>query len=279
MYNISVLLTCHNRKEKTIKCLKHLFSQQDLDINFNLSVFLVDDGSIDGTSEAVSSHFPSVKIIKGKGDLFWNRGMYLAWKTALNEVKSNYFLWLNDDTFLKINAVKTLLNDITAESIICGVTISEINGGITYGGFLHRNKKLMLPNGSIQRCDYFNGNCVLIPASVVDKIGINDPYYHHALGDFDFSLRAKKKGIENFISSESIGFCELHEYMPAWLNSEFSLMRRIRYLYTPQSGCDPREYFYFDLKHSGIFIGILHFITIHARLIFPDLYFRFFIDR
>ena len=42
---IAVLITCHNRKEKTLKCLRTLYSQT-LPAGAEISVYLVDDGLI-----------------------------------------------------------------------------------------------------------------------------------------------------------------------------------------------------------------------------------------
>ena len=77
MKTIAALITCFNRKEKTILCLTNLFKQPLLN-NFELDVFLTDDGCTDGTAEAVGKMFPQVHIIKGDGNLFWNRGMYMV---------------------------------------------------------------------------------------------------------------------------------------------------------------------------------------------------------
>ena len=70
---IAAIITCHNRKEKTLVCLKSLFQ-----IIQNIDVFLTDDGSTDGTSEAVKKIYPQVNIIQGDGNLFWSRGMYIV---------------------------------------------------------------------------------------------------------------------------------------------------------------------------------------------------------
>ena len=52
MNNLAVLITCHNRKNKTIQCLRNLYKQTDF-INFKTEIFLVDDNSTDGTSETI----------------------------------------------------------------------------------------------------------------------------------------------------------------------------------------------------------------------------------
>ena len=61
MYQIAVLLTVYNRKDKTIRCLSRLFEQQDAS-RFSLSVFVVDGGSSDGTTDSIRFLFPSIHL-------------------------------------------------------------------------------------------------------------------------------------------------------------------------------------------------------------------------
>ena len=49
---IAVLITCFNRKEKTSNCLSSFYASTFRE-NFVFDLYLVDDGSTDGTSEAV----------------------------------------------------------------------------------------------------------------------------------------------------------------------------------------------------------------------------------
>ena len=95
----AVLLTVFNRKDKTLQCLSQLFDQLPVE-DIQIDVFLTDDGCTDGTAEAVENLFPSVHILEGSGDLFWNRGMLMAWKAAADARDYDAYLWLNDDTFL-----------------------------------------------------------------------------------------------------------------------------------------------------------------------------------
>ena len=81
MCKIAVLITSYNRREKTLTCLKNLMEQDEIP-GLQLSIYLVDDNSSDGTTEAVRSHYPSVNIIKGTGQLFWAGGMRTAWREA-----------------------------------------------------------------------------------------------------------------------------------------------------------------------------------------------------
>jgi GT2 family glycosyltransferase len=112
--SIAVLMTCHNRKLKTLVTLESLF-KQTLTSEIALSVYLVDDGSTDGTSEGVQQKYPQVKLFSGDGNLFWNGGMRIAFSEAMKD-EPDYYLWLNDDTVLAPEALNTLLT--TSRAVI-----------------------------------------------------------------------------------------------------------------------------------------------------------------
>ena len=272
--NIAVLMTCHNRCQSTIKCLKSLFNQR-LPADINLKVYLVDDASTDGTSQLVNSIFPSVKIFKGTGDLYWNRGMHLAWKKALlTEIDYDFFLWLNDDVQLKDMGLSNLINDATKKnnSIICGVMESKISKGkVTYGG-RYLNEVLVKPSGFPKSCELINGNMVIVPKSIVDDIGILDNFYTHAIGDFEYGLRAIKNGYKCYISSLTVGFCEKNSSPPDWRSNKINIINRIKSLYSPLGYCHPYHFFVFKYKYFGLMSALRTFISIHLRLIIPSLW-------
>ena len=91
--NIAAILTVHNRREKTLCCLRYLFDalkayngQKGTTSTIALSVFVTDDGCTDGTANAIREKFPSegIHVIQGDGNLFWAGGMRLAWQTAID---------------------------------------------------------------------------------------------------------------------------------------------------------------------------------------------------
>jgi GT2 family glycosyltransferase len=271
---IAVLLTCHNRKNKTINCLNALHAA-DLPLEYCMDVFLVDDGSTDNTSQAVKESFPHVTIIKGDGKLYWNQGMLLAWKTAAKTKKYDFYLWLNDDTNIYKNALIELTessNKFYHKKNIIGTTIDPNTKNISYGGRLN-DRSLIIPNGKIQKCDLFNGNIVLIPKAVFSSIGFNNKQFRHALGDFDYGLRSAKNGINSFICPNINGECEEHHEFNICFNPNEKLIKRVLNLYKPL-GNNPIEFFKFDLLHRTIFTAIFHFFTIHLRVLFPTLWIK-----
>lgn len=268
MQTIAVLMTVFNRKDKTLECLRRLYVQLPF-VGYQVNVYLTNDGCTDGTPEAVKDQFPDVNIINGSGNLYWNRGMYTAWQEA---AKKNYdfYLWLNDDTYVYPKMLRSLLNASSAKddkAIIVGATRSLDGKKITYGGRLS-NGNIPTPNGELEPVSHFNGNIVFVPRYVYNKLGNLDYYFSHSKGDFDYGLRAAKAGIEMYQVGEYLGECDLHETLDKWCNPDVPLAQRWKMLYRP-NGMPPKETFHLEKRHDGIFIAIFHYITVHIRCLFP----------
>ncbi|MBN2779201.1 MAG: glycosyltransferase family 2 protein [Bacteroidales bacterium] len=271
--NIAAIMTCHNRKDKTLNCLKTLF-QASLPEGCYLDIHLVDDGSTDGTSEAVKHQYPQINIYHGDGNLFWTRGMHLAWQKAAAKNCYDYYLWLNDDVTLFNNFLVDLLdvNKKYPDSIVCGVTRSEKNEKATYGGRDSKGK-LLIPNGQPQLFDgVFNGNIVLISKYIYQKAGNLDPLFKHAIGDYDYAMRAKSKDILAYVTPNYSGICEEHESLPKWCLPEIPLRIRVKSLYSPLGNAQPKYFFLFEKRHFGIAVASKHLLSIHLRLLFPKLW-------
>lgn len=251
---IAVLLTCFNRKEKTLQCLESVFAQLMPD-GVQLQVFLVDDGSRDGTSEAVKIKYPQITILTGDGNLFWAGGMRMAWKTALKSGKNDYFWLINDDTIMYPETLANLLKaddyaiDVYGKSgIYSGCTLDPVTGMHSYGGEkLISNDNYatepVLPNGSYQTSEFTNANILLIPNSVVDKVGIFSEKYIQSIADYDYSMRVSRAGLPVLLLPDYAGTCEYDhvKYEEAVIPS---LRKRVRNLYGAK-GYSYNEFLYF----------------------------------
>ena len=264
MNKIAAILTCHNRKEKTLACLHSLFS-----IISTIDVFLVDDGSTDGTSTEVIKLYPQVKIIKGSGNLFWSRGMYTAWKEAV-KYDYDYFLWLNDDVELYPFFFEELMECNKQEGGNCIITglIEDFDKTRTLYGGSDKKKTLLQANGQPQKVIHLNGNVVLIHKSVVDKIGIMDSKLHHDLGDVDYGLTAIENGINVYTTRRPVAagysndFCRVRKW-------GVSLKQRLKKLNSPL-GSPPSINFYFRKKHYGLFNACIYWCYLYILNILPD---------
>lgn len=280
MKKLAVLLTCYNRKEKTINCLKSLDSaihKSSLDIH--VEVYLVDDGSKDGTAEAVLQSYPDVNIISGTGNLFWAGGMRLAWKTALN-ASIDFYLLLNDDTFLFEDSIDRILKasieyntENLCDAIFIGSTIDKVTGKATYGGrklYSQNNPKSYLVHNETKlvECDLGNANIMLVPNSIVQKIGILSEKYTHSIADHDYTLKAKKEGFKVFVMPGALGNCtnDGNRGLPAGSK----LTKRIEYLYS-QKGISYKEYLYF-IRSQFPFHLPGAFLKLWLKTLFPGLY-------
>ncbi len=272
MKTIAVLLTVFNRREKTLQCLERLYRQVPLE-GYEVDVYLTDDGCTDGTPEAVAAQYPKVRVIHGGGDLYWNRGMWTAWDTAARARDYDYYLWLNDDTFVRDRMLQVLTAAATAthdEAIIVGATEDIAHQAITYGG-RRKGKGIPRPDGTLTEVDYFNGNIVLIPQSVYRVLGNLDHYFTHSKGDFDYGMRARKAGIRMLQAGEVLGECDEHPTLDKWCNPDVPLAQRWKMLYRP-NGMPPLETFHLEKRHCGLFTACFHFVTVHVRCLFPRLW-------
>ena len=266
--NVAVLLTVHNRREKTLACLEKIYKQQ-LPACVSVDTYLTDDGCTDGTREAVRMQFPQVHIIDGDGSLFWNRGMIAAWNAAA-ESDYDFYLWLNDDTFIYNDVLKRLLecserhNDC---AIVVGTTcaLNDVDT-ITYGGV--RNGKLVTDISKEQKCTTFNGNIVLVPKNVYKLLGTNDHYYRHSLGDYDYGLTATECDIDIWIAQGIMGECSRHERPTVWMDSSQSFSMRWKNFFSPV-GNNPFEFFHFRKKHFGKVDACKTFVSNFAHFLFP----------
>ncbi len=269
--SMAVLLTVHDRKVKTLQCLRQLHSLLPLE-GFQVDIFLVDDGCTDGTPELVASEFPDVRIIQGDGNLYWNRGMLLAWKTAASVKDYSAYLWLNDDTILTGDALSAMTGLLGSrrDCIVVGTTADETDGHVTYGG--RNGDKVVEPNGEYQACETLTGNCVLVPDEVFHRIGMLDPVYSHSLGDVDYGLTARRNGIDVLVAPKIVGYCDYNSKVPKWQRPEVPFRERWKALFTPLAYTNPPEYFHYKRKNFGIIPAILSQFSIMLHVAAPKLW-------
>jgi len=260
MPTLTAVLTCHNRKATTLACLEHFFAQQ-APTGLRLQAVLVDDGSTDGTAAAVADAFPAVQVLPGSGRLYWAGGMRLAFAAA-RAAGADYYLWLNDDTHLHPDAVPRLLDTLAAvstdgdDAVIVGTTHDPDTGRPTYGGrvrcsWWHPLKyTLVAPTTHPVPCTVMNGNCVLIPAPVAQAVGNIDASFTHAMADFDYAMRVRRRGLGVWAAPGSVGTCAPNAATGSWEDPQLSLRDRWRRMQGPK-GLPFREWATYARRYAG----------------------------
>lgn len=288
---IAVLLTCYNRKEKTVACLNSLNRALDsVRDRVNVEVFLTDDGCTDGTSDAVKNIFPSnlFHIIKGNGNLFWAGGMRVAWNEALKRHNEwDYYLLINDDVKFLPNVSDELFKaeefsktHYGKEGICSGLTCDTNDANkITYGGGRWKNRFLastetITYNGEPQACDFTNANILLVPKYVVDKIGIFHKGYHHGKADYDYTCVASNKGIPVLLTGNAVGKCDNDHIKYAFIARKvvsMSLKERKVFYKKPINSID--DYLLFVRRTSPIrypWVALGRYLNLY----FPKFYYK-----
>ena len=278
---VAAILACHNRKTLTLACLDALYSQELTQLA-DIQTYLLDDGSTDGTAEAVQSRFNNVNVIKADGSLFWNEGMRTAFQAAL-DAGADYYLWLNDDTTLYENALEllikthhTLSSNGTSDAIIIGSVQDPNTKKLTYGGMIKNSNwhpfhfQLIPPTDTPQQCYVMHGNCVLIPDEVAKKVGNMDSGYSHAIGDIDYAFKARKHGASIWSAPGYAGTCSTNPTEGSWLDTSLSLKQRWKHMKSPK-GLPPSDWLLFSRKHAGFFwpvFGFLPYVKLFISALF-----------
>lgn len=249
----AVLITCHNRRETTLRCLRAL-TEQRLPVGHTLRVILTDDGSTDGTGDAVRREFPATTVLQGDGNLFWVGGTLLAWQAAR---PADFYLWLNDDVELRPDALRTLFDVHQSAgdpaAIVVGATCDPETGKTGTGGMRRRgwyNVSIMVPSGRVEMCDSMNGNIVLVPRVVEQRIGCLDSSYTHFFADGDYGIRARKHGIPVLLAPAHLGECRLNPLTDTSFDTSLTTKQRWQKMCGPKGYRRPREWWAFVRSHA-----------------------------
>ena len=245
---LAVLIASHNRRDATLGCVSRLLPQLGEDDG----VYLVDDGSCDGTADAVSGlNDNRMKVFNGGGSLFWSKGMRKAWGAAVAESQDwDGFLWLNDDTELRSDAIAKMMAVNDGENIVVG-ELENAKGEIVYG---------MRPGG------LFTGNCVLVPRKVYERLGMICGEYSHAWADSDYAMMAKRAGI-GVVSARVVGKTEWHPNRPPLKG--LSLKRRMELLYHPK-GWNLHDLWLYRRRNWGVLAALVSCVHLVCHVMRGD---------
>jgi len=258
---IAAILTCYNRKEKTLICLQRLFDSADVynadkeeeDI-ISISVFMTDDACTDGTADAVREKFAErpITIVLGDGSCYWAGGMRLAWRKAIDSSKEKqyaFYLLLNDDTEMMDNAFSELfachqyaLQQYGKPGIYSGIVCQPGHPEIvTYSGdvFTSNSKskfRRLGPSDNPQMVDQTNANILMVSQEVVTAVGIFYDGYIHGMADYDFCMSVRRAGFPALITRSVCGACEYDHLSQKHVLEKLmnmTLAERKQYVYAP----------------------------------------------
>jgi GT2 family glycosyltransferase len=202
----AVLILNWNRKEDTAECVQSVLKMRVR----RGDVFVVDNGSTDGSSLYLCQLFPMVSIIEHERNFGYAKGNNAAIQQLLRK-RYSQFLLLNNDVLVDPYLLHELFRVMEFHNEI-GVV-----GGLNYyysdpnkiqfsGGLIDWNRgntyditKWQLDGkqfASQREVDTVEGSCMLIRSEVFEKIGFFDERYFLNFEETDFCCRAKRHGFK-----------------------------------------------------------------------------------
>jgi hypothetical protein len=174
----------------------------------NLDVIVVDNGSTDGTAEALAEAHPEVEVLRCEQNQWISGGLNVGIRHAL-AAGYDYLLLLNNDIEVDPGMVRELVAVAESDSTIGCVGpkayyFSERNRLWSAGGKLSFREAMTRERGMreidrgqydrTEEVDYINGCAMLVPRRVQLQTGLWDTNYNICVEDADWCMRAKRLG-------------------------------------------------------------------------------------
>jgi polyisoprenyl-phosphate glycosyltransferase len=108
---IDFVVPCYNEEQGIVRLAKELREFEEFE---NVRIFIVDNGSIDGTRTAIAQNFKEsakVKIIHVSKNLGYGHGL----KTGISATDSDWVGWFHADLQVNIESIKEMITGFNSE--------------------------------------------------------------------------------------------------------------------------------------------------------------------
>lgn len=211
---VAVIVLNYNGRDLTLQALESVRRMRYP----SYEIIVVDNGSSDGSAEAVRKAFPDVIVVHAEHNLAVSGGYNLGMRTAI-ERGAEFFLLLNND----IETDPGLL----AELMAVAVRDPRI-GAVGAKTYFHEDRQRIFSAGGILRFAhtitqergqgeldrgqfdrdeerlYANGNGMLIRRTAVEAAGLWDPLFHLAVEDADWCTRIRERGFSVWYAHKAV---------------------------------------------------------------------------
>ena len=206
--DLSIIIVNWNTKNLLLQCLESVYQTIK---RIEMEVFVVDNGSIDGSIAAAKGRFPEVKFIQNEINL----GFARANNQALSLAKGRYLLLLNPDTQVKKGALERLISFMDAHPEAGGAGAQLLNSDGSRQNSIANFPSLAteLLNKSLLRwlfpkaypgkernylepieVDSVIGACMVVKRDAIEPVGLLDEGYFLFLEETDWCYRMKRTG-------------------------------------------------------------------------------------
>ena len=228
MHDIAVIVVNWNACQDLRVCLSHLFSEPKPSSDF--AVWVIDNGSTDGSADMVAEEFPAVHLIKNPDNRGFSRANNQGIHAAMHE-RFRYIYLINSDAY--VHGAETLdriveFGDTHPSAGVFGTRVLNTDGSLqlscrrfhTLAAGFFRNTLLgkLFPNNKYARLylmtdvdhgiarsvDWVSGCSIVIRADLIDKVGALDERFFMYCEDVDICKRAWESGSEVWYAPSAV---------------------------------------------------------------------------
>ncbi len=207
--DLTIAIVSLNTKDLLAACLRSVFASDGI----SFEVFVVDNGSRDGSADMVARDFPAVRLVRNAD----NRGFAAANNIVIRQARGRHVLLLNPDTETPPDALRTLVAflDANPDVGVCGPRLAFPDGRFQSCGYrfptllseirqsknvdkVVRNLVGTEPSRDVPDApfdaEWVDGACFMIRRDVIEHVGDLDEQYFLYAEELDWCFRVRKAG-------------------------------------------------------------------------------------
>lgn len=203
MQKIYILLPVHNRCAVTEKFIVCLAAQ-----NYsNYHLILIDDGSTDNTDQMAQARIRNITVLKGRGDWWWAGSLQqgINWLEKHRAEDRDIVLFANDDITFDADFLQKavgILDNLEATLLLPYLRDEKTGLPQESGVEADLQKLTFIPATSPDKINCLPTRGLFMRMADLRKVGNFHPkLLPHYLSDYEFTLRAHKKGLRLITSA------------------------------------------------------------------------------
>lgn len=192
-----IILPVHNRKELTLRFIRSLLNQTFK----KFKLILIDDGSVDETSQEVEKLVVDLITLRGTGDWWWAGSIQQGYDWIKKNTNDNEaVLIINDDLVFDQDYLQNGMNYLSANpnSLVLSAAYNQSKRekledcGVIYD--FSKNEITPLPVNDLDKLNCLSTRGLFLSAKDFIKTkGMRPGLLPHYYSDYEYTIRAKKK--------------------------------------------------------------------------------------
>ncbi len=229
---VSIIILNYNANQLILDCIESITKT-----NYeNFEIIVVDNASTDNSHIKCKEKFEKICLIENEKNLGYCEGNNVGIKNA----KGEFIVILNPDTIVHPDWLSELIRvynehgealyqpkhlSLKEKSII--MSTGNMMNVFGFGYAREKGKKDVNQYNEIEQIGYASGTCLFAPVSVLNKIGLLDPFIFLYHDDLDLGWRAAQLGIKSYYVPSSIIY-HAESYSLKWNSEKFFWLERNR---------------------------------------------------